>query len=576
MINKNNRQKKYWNGIIIFLFLLPILGQTGIAENVKDYSNLKTLIGHSDSINCIAWSPDGKKIASISIDNTTKIWDATTGNSLNTINGTGQEWNLLSWSPDGSKIITAGRNRTGFSHVFLWDSFSGIKLIDYHEINNSISMAWNPNGKQIAFGTDLNSIFILNTTTNENNFTISGRGDRYDGHIESVAWNSNGTLLASGTQGRYNRTVDIWNGSDGKNKKNRLFEGSAFIRAMAWRPNSYELAFASYNIILIWNYLGNQDDIVINLKGEINTIAWSPDGNELAYGDSLSNIGIWDMKTNTNLINLTGHTSGIASVAWDYSGHYLASGSGDNTIKIWGEPSPPTPNIYVRSINSDKNEMIAGNEVNITVVLSNNGTADGIKKIMYLFDGINIISTREFSVLKGQSISFEFQWNVTESTSLGIHDFRAVVGTSEKKLTINILGYPNIYVENVSVNKKNIIVGENITINATIKNNGSATAINVSVKFYDGTDLIETRIVNVSMTEMINESFDWNTKYAQIGTHTLKVIVGPSMKETTVRINNHPTIILNYSISAWLIGLIILLIVIISLILGYDAYKKKV
>ena len=75
-------------------------------------SLIQTLGGHSGPVNTVAFSPDGKRIASESDDQTIKLWDATTGGHEFTYQGHTSEVHTVAWSPDGKRIASGGTDTT--------------------------------------------------------------------------------------------------------------------------------------------------------------------------------------------------------------------------------------------------------------------------------------------------------------------------------------------------------------------------------------------------------------------------------------------------------------------------------
>jgi hypothetical protein len=109
------------------------------------HSELFTLKGHTGRIFSVAYSPDGKRLASASGDNTVKVWDAQTGQELLTCKGhTGYVWGVA-FSPDGKRLASAGGKA-----VKVWDAQTGQELLSFMGGDNSNSLAFSPDGKRLS------------------------------------------------------------------------------------------------------------------------------------------------------------------------------------------------------------------------------------------------------------------------------------------------------------------------------------------------------------------------------------------------------------------------------------------
>ena len=99
----------------------------------------------------MAWSPEGKRLASGSDDGTIKLWDAVKGLETLTLNGHLNKVGSVSWSPDGKRLVSG----SGDTSVKVWDAASGQEVLTIKEHTNGVaSVSWSPDGKRLASGSE--------------------------------------------------------------------------------------------------------------------------------------------------------------------------------------------------------------------------------------------------------------------------------------------------------------------------------------------------------------------------------------------------------------------------------------
>ncbi len=262
--------------------------QLGIEETVptiKVYElqtgNLVRVIkAHEDSINALAFSPDGKIIASGSVDKNIKLWDTETGTELRTLTGHVNKITSLAFRLDGKVLASGSDDKT----IKVWETESGKELRSIaahtHEVN---SIAFSPDGKTLA-----SCSFLVAALWDAE----SGQPIReFKGHssmVTSVAFNRDGKQLA--TAG-FDNLIKLWNVESGSVLQT-LRGHSNTVTSVAFSPVDNLLASASFDAkIKLWNQtsgseiaslvaLGNKDWAVVAPEGRFDA---SPDGMKLMH-----------------------------------------------------------------------------------------------------------------------------------------------------------------------------------------------------------------------------------------------------------------------------------------------------
>lgn len=288
-----------------------------------------TYRGHSSWVQSVAWSLDGKRIASGGGDLTVQIWDTTSGTHTLTYHGHSSWVHSAVWSLDG-KHIASGGDYT----VQIWDATTGTRVLTYNGHSSWVqSVAWSPNGKYIVSGSDDHTVQVWVAMTGGQVFTYSGHPGGSSG-VKSVAWSPDGKYITSGGADNIIQVCDATTGGQILTYRGH----SSGVVSVAWSPDGKRIASASSdNTVQVWDAMtGGQ---ILTYRGHssgVNAATWSPDGKYIASASSDNTAQVWDATTGMSVLTYSGHSDIVLVVAWSPDGKRIASGSNDHTVQVWG------------------------------------------------------------------------------------------------------------------------------------------------------------------------------------------------------------------------------------------------
>jgi WD40 repeat protein len=285
-----------------------------------------TLSNHSQAVECVAISPDGKRLATGSVGSPVQVWDCATGERVQVL----PETNVISlaFAPDGRTLGVGGQDQ-----LVVWNLETGHAVFKTNDATARFHIAFSPvepllvvgkHGGFRVFGFDGGSTEVWDYVTGKLKHVLLESG----GYI---AISPRGNQVATGN---WDQTVKIWDLATGQFIKS-LNTGA--VVDMAWSPDGLTLATVySGPEVKLWDVSRGQEiDGFTNDHHKVWSLAFSPDGKSLATGGTDQLIHLWDVATRQQTGQLQGHGAGVRSLAFSADSQTLASGGKDKKAMLW-------------------------------------------------------------------------------------------------------------------------------------------------------------------------------------------------------------------------------------------------
>jgi WD40 repeat protein len=252
-------------------------------QNPRGFTLRRTIWGYNGTVDHIAWSPDGFRLAAVCDSRFIRVWDMVAERPLYTLEEKAGFISGLAWSRDGRQLY-GGVGRS----VHSWDLKTGERSVECANGHRSTiaTLAWSTRGFVLATGGDDLTVRLWDRNLS--------RPQRLEGHsrfVNCLAWSADGRWLASGSG---DRSIRLWDTRERNEGPARRGHARAVL-----------------------------------------CLAWSPDRPLLASGSSDATVRLWEPESGQAPVVLEGHTGPVVSVAFSFDGRLLVSKSRDGTVQVW-------------------------------------------------------------------------------------------------------------------------------------------------------------------------------------------------------------------------------------------------
>ena len=295
-------------------------------------SRVRFTLGHSAEVEGVAFSPDGKHIATASSDGTARVWDAATGHPVVTLKGHAAKVTCVAFSPDGTRIATASFDGT----AKVWDAASvGQALLTLKGHTNRINaIAFSPDGSRIATASVDGTARIWEwEAMSEGAVLLTLVG--HTAEVTDIAFSPpDGTLIATAS---FDGTAKIWDAASGGQALLTLEGHNNRVNAITFSPDGDRIATASNDgTAKVWDATTGQALLTLKRHTDwVTDIAFSPNGTCIATASLDKTAKLCNAEFGQTLLTLKGHTDWVTGIAFNQDGTRVATSSVDGTARVW-------------------------------------------------------------------------------------------------------------------------------------------------------------------------------------------------------------------------------------------------
>nr|MBX2880581.1 AAA-like domain-containing protein [Granulosicoccus sp.] len=343
---------------------------------------------HESWVSSVAISADGEKLLTGSDDNTAQVWDAETGEALTPPLRHDDPLSSVVFSADGQKVLTGSMDGT----ARVWDAVTGEALTPLLRHESWVrGVAFSPDGQKVMTASTDGTAQVWDAATGDALTPPLGHEDT----VNAVAFSADGQLVVTASM---DSTARVWNAISGEALTPPLRHND-IVWTVEFNPDGQKVLTSSDDgTARVWDARTGEELLLLHHGNRVNTAAFSADGQQVVSGGRDGTVKVWNATTGKLLTQPLRHGRDVVSVAFSSDGQRVLTGSADGTARVWdarsGDAHTPrrhSDSVWPAAFSADGQKVLTGSWDH-TARIWNAFTGDALSPPLSHDDAVNSVA----------------------------------------------------------------------------------------------------------------------------------------------------------------------------------------